>query len=229
MTETEETQARPLFKQLAEEFITKGDPTGWFEVLYQTAQGNEEAIPWGHMTANPLFIQWATDHHLQGLGRKALVVGCGLGDDAEALAHLGFQVVAFDISPEAIAWCERRFPGSQVQYRVADALALPSGWSKQFDFILECYTLQSLPDETLRVQAMHELARCLAPSRSLLVICRGRDEHEAKGTMPWPVTRTELAVLQQQGLQEEAFEVILDQKESLIRYFRVHYCSQKER
>ena len=55
----------------------------------------------------------------------ALVVGCGLGDDAEFIAGLGFSVVAFDISASAIAAAQQRFPQSTVRYRVADLMAAP--------------------------------------------------------------------------------------------------------
>jgi hypothetical protein len=33
-------------ENLAQRFINQGDPTGWFEVLYAQAQGDERAIPW---------------------------------------------------------------------------------------------------------------------------------------------------------------------------------------
>ncbi|MCC5670705.1 class I SAM-dependent methyltransferase [Nostoc sp. CHAB 5784] len=49
-----------------------------------------------------------TNHEPFASGQKALVIGCGLGDDAEAIASLGFEVTAFDISPTAIAWCQER-------------------------------------------------------------------------------------------------------------------------
>jgi hypothetical protein len=72
LTDTEKKQQpRSLFQQLAEEFTAKDDPTGWFEVLYQRAQGNEEAIPWAQRRANPLLVQWAADHHLVGKGKQA--------------------------------------------------------------------------------------------------------------------------------------------------------------
>ncbi|MGZ3663434.1 MAG: class I SAM-dependent methyltransferase [Ktedonobacterales bacterium] len=223
MTDTERAEARARFKRLAAEFTEKGDPTGWFEVLYQAAAGNEEAIPWAHLTANPLLVEWMARHHISGDGRSALVVGCGLGDDAEAMAHYGFAVTAFDISPEAIRWCQRRFPSSQVHYTVADVLALPDAWSQQFDFIVEAYTLQSLPDEALRAQAAANLARCVAPQGSLLVICRGRERHEERGTMPWPLTRAELAVCEQQGLRQVSFEDLLDPEEPSVKRFRVYF------
>jgi hypothetical protein len=37
-------QARAKAQQLAQEFVQRGDATGWFERLYTEAQGNEQAI-----------------------------------------------------------------------------------------------------------------------------------------------------------------------------------------
>ncbi|MGE5334025.1 MAG: class I SAM-dependent methyltransferase [Nitrososphaerota archaeon] len=223
MTDSDRTQARERLKRLAAESIGKGDPTGWFDVLYRTAEGNTEAIPWAHLTTNPLLVEWIPHYQSGGASRNVLVVGCGLGDDAEAMARNGYTVTAFDISPEAIRWCQRRFPESPVRYTVANLLALPDEWSRQFDLIIESYTLQSLPENALRVQAAANLARCLAPGGSLLVICRGRDETEEQGTMPWPLTHAELAMFSQSGLREVSFEDIRNRDELSVRHFRIHY------
>ncbi|MEZ4735912.1 MAG: methyltransferase domain-containing protein [Caldilineaceae bacterium] len=117
----------------------------WFEHLYQNAQGNSAAIPWAVLQPRPAFLQWAQRTKLQGNGRRALVIGCGLGDDAEELARRGFQVVAFDLSPTAVAWCQERFPQSAVTYVVADLFAAPATWLRAFDFVLEIFTIQALP------------------------------------------------------------------------------------
>ncbi len=105
-------QARAKARQLAHEFVQRGDATGWFERLYTQAQGNEQAIYWAQMVSNPNLVQWLDRRNVQGKGQRALVIGCGLGDDAEELAHRGFEVVAFDIAPTAIDWCHKRFPHS---------------------------------------------------------------------------------------------------------------------
>ncbi len=110
MTDMERTQARARLRQLAEDSIKRGDPTSWFEELYRGAAGETEAIPWAHLTANSLLMEWITRHQPRDEGQKTLVVGCGLGDDAEAMARAGYAVIAFDISAEAIQWCQRRFP-----------------------------------------------------------------------------------------------------------------------
>jgi ubiquinone/menaquinone biosynthesis C-methylase UbiE len=223
MTDAERTQARIRLRQLAAESIEKGDPTGWFEELYRGAAGNTEGIPWAHLKANPLLIEWITHNQPDGDGRRALIVGCGLGDDAEAISCAGFAVTAFDISPEAVEWCRQRFPDSRVRYCVANVLELPAEWSAQFDLIVEIYTLQSLPEEALRAQAAANLARCVAPDGSLLVISGGREPDEERGTMPWPLTRAELTVFDQLGLREASFEDLRSPDPPFYRHFRAHY------
>src|SRR2546423_3039916 len=138
-------QARAQARQLAQEFVQRGDAIGWFERLYTQAQGNEQAIYWAKMVSNPNLVQWLDRRNVGGKGQRALVVGCGLGDDAEELARRGFEVVACDIAPTAIDWCQKWFPHSPVEYVVADVLDAPSTWQGSFDFVLEAYTLQVLP------------------------------------------------------------------------------------
>ena len=60
-----------------------------------------------------------------GAGRRAVVVGAGLGADAEHLVQHGWRTVAFDVSPAAVRLARQRHPDSQVAYQVADLLALP--------------------------------------------------------------------------------------------------------
>jgi hypothetical protein len=50
-----------------------------------------EAIPWADLEPNPHLLSWLEANPTDGRGRRALKVGCGLGDDAEALAELGFD------------------------------------------------------------------------------------------------------------------------------------------
>lgn len=223
MTDSDNAQTRARFKQLAATSIEQGNPTGWFEELYRSADGETDAIPWAHLIPNSLLIEWLAHNQASGDGKRALVVGCGLGDDAEALAGHGFAVTAFDISPEAIAWCQRRFPDSSVHYTVADALALPDAWTGQFDLVVEIYTLQSLPQETLRKQVAKNLARSVVSGGSLLVICGGRDPDDERGTMPWLLMRGELTVFERLGLREVSFEDLLSKEAPFFRHFRAHY------
>lgn len=74
------------------------------------------------------------------------MVGCGLGDDAEYIAGLGFGTTAFDIAPTAIAAARFRFPGSQVDYQVADLLAPPNRWLQALELVVGSITVRALPD-----------------------------------------------------------------------------------
>jgi len=215
-------QARAKARQLAQEFVQRGDATGWFERLYTQAQGNEQAIYWAQMVSNPNLVQWLDRRNVQGKGKLALVVGCGLGDDAEELAHRGFKVVACDIAPTAIDWCQKRFPHSPMVYVVADVLDAPLAWQGSFDFVLEAYTLQVLPADVRR-EAAACIAGLLTKEGTLLVICRGRSPEEHPGDMPWPLTTEELNVFKSAGLRQVQFEDYLDQGEPPVRRFRVEY------
>ena len=193
----------------------------FFNSVYANAQGDAQTIPWARLAPRPLFKQWADSTDLQGNGKKALQVACGLGDDAEELASRGFAVTAFDISPVAIEWCQQRFPASSVQYQVADLFALPESWQHSFDFVLESYTIQAIP-RPMRPQAMSSIARTLAPGGTLLIICRGTDDIN-EISMPLPVMHEELAVFQQEGLQEVSFEDFPASDTLSARHFRVVY------
>jgi len=211
---------RTRARELAKEFIERGDPKGWFEALYVEAGGDESAIPWANLTPNPQLVEWLGGRN--GEGRRALVIGCGLGDDAEGLAARGYALTSFDISARAIAWCKQRFPHSRVNYVVADLLAPPSEWQNAFDLVVEINTLQVLPED-LRTAAMNSVVGFLADGADLLVIARGREPEEDRGAMPWPLTRSELAEFEALGLTPILFEDYLDDETPPVRRFRIHY------
>ena len=149
-------------------------------------------------------------------------MGCGLGDDAEYLASQHLHVVAFDISPTAIAQCEWRFPHSPVQYCVGDVFCPPESWYGSFDFVLECYTLQVLPSER-REGAMRSMASFVAPAGVLLVVARGREPSEPQGNMPWPLTKSELERFETANLQKVSWADYIDEETPPVRRFLACY------
>lgn len=223
------SEARRKAGDLARESLAQGDATGWFETLYRQADGDPGGISWADLAPNPNLVAWLDREHVAGGGRRALKIGCGLGDDAEELARRGFVVTAFDVSPTAVDWCRRRFPGSVVRWQVADLLAPPRAWLAPrgaFDFVVESYTLQVLPP-VARAAALANVARFVAPHGELLVIARGRENGDPEGAMPWPLTRRELDRLRALGLTELAFEDFLDAETPPVRRFRCHYRRTK--
>ncbi|MGI9035370.1 MAG: class I SAM-dependent methyltransferase, partial [Pyrinomonadaceae bacterium] len=138
-------KARERAAELSKEFYAKDDAVGWFDALYREAGGDAEKLPWGDLIANPHFTRWLEKHETGGAGKTAIVVGCGLGDDAEELARREFAVTAFDVSPKAVEWARAIHPNTKVNYLVADLFNLPEELKNKFDFVLEIYTIQALP------------------------------------------------------------------------------------
>jgi SAM-dependent methyltransferase len=220
-TEAERAKAR----ELAASHIAKGDPTGWFDALYRQADGDARLVPWADLKPNVHLTEWIGG--LAAPPRRALVVGCGLGDDAEFLASLGWSVTAFDISGKAIEWAKKRFPGSKVEYQVADVLHAPQAWRRSFDLVVEIYTLQALPSD-LRRQAIPLIAELVSAGGLLFVTARGRDESDPPGLMPWPLTEREIRAVETSGLKCQSFEDYLDRQQPPVRRFRAVFTRPSE-
>ena len=210
---SDDEQARFRARELASQAAAAGDGTGWFEKLYKEAEAGVSVVPWADGAPNPHLVSWADG--MSGDGRKALVVGCGLGYDAEFLAGLGFAVTAFDVAPSAIAAARRENPGSTVTYVTADLLNLPTDWAGAFDLVAEAYTVQPLYGPT-RAAAIGALPIPVAPGGTLLVIARATDEEDPvrdPALMPWPLTRAELDAAAGGTLRAVRVEQFLDQEE----------------
>ena len=58
----------------------------WIEQLYaQVESSGLSADPWAGPEPNPNLVYCLDQGEVDGTGKSALVAGCGLGDDAEAL------------------------------------------------------------------------------------------------------------------------------------------------
>ena len=156
------------------------DPLGWFERLYSQVEGGTAVAPWDRGAPHPLLVEWAEARALDGTGRRALVVGAGLGADAEYVAGLGFATVAFDLAETAVRIARRRFPESPVEYRADDLLEPPAEWHGAFDLVIESLTVQSMPP-SLHADAIARIAAMVGPGGTLLVVATGRGEADVGG------------------------------------------------
>jgi SAM-dependent methyltransferase len=196
--------ARKRTKEIAAEFAKRGDDLGWFEALYRESAGNMDAIPWADLEPNTYLQQWVAANGLEGGGRTAMVVGCGLGDDAKYLADRGFKVTGFDIAPTAIEWAKRLYGDSDITFEVADLLQPKPEWKGHFDFVLEVYTIQPLP-LTIRAQVIESIASFVGPEGELLIVTRGRADDQEPDELPWPLSRRDLKQFERSGLVERSF------------------------
>jgi SAM-dependent methyltransferase len=193
--------------RLASRSFAEGDPTGWFEQLYAAGASGRVSMPWSRTEPHPLLVEWARAQGLAGSGRKAVVVGCGLGADAEHVAGLGFDTVGFDISETAIEIARQRSPGSAVDYATADLLDPPDHWLRAFDLVVEVITVQALPDPP-RGQAIRNVGRLVGPGGTLLVIAAVHDDDAPDDpNPPWPLRRDEVEAFGADGLRSVEIEI----------------------
>jgi len=207
--------------RLARSFAAKGDPNGWFEEFYARADGDINEIYWADLKTNPLLADWLRENP-QRAGATAVTIGCGLGDDAEALAAHGCRVTAFDISASAIAMCRERFPDSPVDYQVADLFALPPTWRRGFDLVYECNTIQILTGDD-RGRALQAIAGLVAPQGCVLVSCRSRESGANLDAFPLALDRDEIDGFTRAGLCEETFLAYDDDQDPPVPHFFAVY------
>lgn len=222
MFEEKSPSMQNRIKTWASEAQAQNQPYAWFEPLYAQANGNADQVPWAKSTAHPYLQAWLTEHPQPVAHSKALVIGCGLGNDAEALQAHGYQVTGFDVSPTAIAWCHQRFPHSAVDYQVADLFHLDPSWNQTFDLVYECRNIQALPIH-LRQQVVGAIAPLVAKTGKLLVVTRIRpDEQECEGP-PWPLSPLELAEFENYGLVETERATFVEGETIAVQQARILY------
>ena len=210
------------YKTMVKSYQDKDKPTDWFDSIYTDAQGDHRAVFWADLEPNPYLLKWLESCIFEHTGRKAIVVGCGVGDDAEALSKAGYEVTAFDISPEAIRLCKNRYPDTMVNYLVADLFDYPSQWAGNFELVFECNTIQVLPGK-YRIQARDAMVSLLAPQGHILVSCRSRLKGDQEDDIPLPLDKNELDGFIRCGLTEESFEAYDDNQEPSIPHFFASY------
>ncbi len=200
--------------------------TDWFEPLYDDAGGDPGAVPWARMAPSPLLLSWLDQPGLEVAGSDALVIGCGLGDDAAELARRGCRTVAFDVSPTAVDWARRRFAdldaAGTLDFRTADLLDLPEDLVASAGLVVEVRTVQSLSAD-IREDGLRAVASTVAPGGLLVHVGLVATNPRAAATWegpPWALSPDELAVYEDEGLErlallhppeagDEAMEVVL--------------------
>ena len=154
-----------------------------------------------------------------------MVVGCGLGADAEHVAALGFATTAFDLSPTAIRLARERHAGSPVDYVVADLLALPGAWRRAFDLVVECWTVQALPDPP-RGAAIAAISDLVAPGGTLIVVAHARTgdgpDDPAAGP-PWPQPRATIDAFATGGVDLVDTRLVCDPERGGAPGWRAEY------
>lgn len=192
--------------------------SAWFDDLYKKHENNHDNIPWARKDVNPL-LQTYLDEKIEHKG-DALVIGCGLGDDAYALHKAGYNVIAIDVSQTALDLAKKRFSDADIEFVKQDIFDMPVKYDEHFDFVFEALTIQSLPRE-FREKMINAVAKSLKKDGELLVVA-----HKYSGNTsgpPWPLTQEEVDLFKNAGLKELKLELINENSHISDTKFRVLY------
>ena len=179
------------YVKMVKTYQKNDDPTGWFDSIYKSANGDHTKVFWADLEPSPYLVSWLEKNPIDKPSKRACVIGCGVGDDAEALSKFGFEVTAFDISVTAIELCKNRYKDTKVNYVVADLFDYPKEWFESFDVVYECNTIQVLPGD-YRIKARIAMSSLICKDGYILVSCRSRNESEKENAIPLPLTKGEM-------------------------------------
>ena len=189
--------------------------SAWFDGLYQEHKDTHENIPWARQAVNPLLQSYLDEEDAhQG---KALVIGCGLGDDAMALADAGYDVTAIDVSQTALDLAKTRFPNANIDFKKQDIFE----YDETFDFVFEAFTIQSLPVE-YREKMVKAVVNTIAKGGRLLLVAH--KHNETFDGPPWPLAQEEVDLFKVEGLRELSHEMHTEESKISDTRFRVLYA-----
>jgi SAM-dependent methyltransferase len=192
--------------------LATGAPLGWFEPAYQVAVDAGERLPWQEPEGHPWVASWLDAPVHTPPGRRALVVGCGSGQEVRLLAERGFEVVGLDVAPTALAWAASTLRGAprsvrrSVRFVEGDLLTLDPAAIGPVELVVEVHTVPWLPG-VVQDAAMAAIGRLVAPGGVVLAITelRGSSEDVTEGP-PWPQAPSALAGYRAGGLVRLALE-----------------------
>lgn len=104
-------------------------------------QIHEQDLKWFSEDSSPIVEETIRTFCISPKG-KLLEIGCGEGRDAHPLLLQGFDLLATDVSPEAIAFCRREFPNFEMHFQVVDCVT--GEIDSKFDFIYAVAVLHML-------------------------------------------------------------------------------------
>ena len=130
-------------------------------------QIHEQDLQWFSECPSPIVSETIRDFSVSPQS-KLLEIGCGEGRDAYPLLQRGFDLLATDVSPEAIAFCKRKFPQFASHFQVADCIA--DSLDRRFDFIYAVAVIHMLVSDDDR-NAFYRFIRSHLTPAGIALIC----------------------------------------------------------
>ena len=107
-----------------------------------------------------------------------LEIGCGEGRDSIVLLENGYNLLATDVSPEAVSYCKAQYKGYEERFSVLDAVK--GKLDKKFDYIYSVAVIHMLVEDKDR-QAFYAFIKEHLTENGIALICTmGDGEMERK-------------------------------------------------
>ena len=108
-------------------------------------QVHDKGLSWSTDSNTEIVEEIINKYHLEK--RKILEIGCGEGRDARYLLNKNFDVLATDISPEAIDYCIKNDALHKGNYKVLDVLSDNSDGKYGFIYSVACLHMLVLDED----------------------------------------------------------------------------------
>ena len=130
-------------------------------------QIHEQDLQWSSEMPSKIVLETILAFSLS-TNSKILEIGCGEGRDAYLLLTQGFDVLATDVSREAVSYCKKKFPDFAEHFQVVDCVTEKLG--KKFDFIYAVAVIHMLVSDNDR-NAFYRFIREHLSSNGTALIC----------------------------------------------------------
>lgn len=130
-------------------------------------QIHQQNLQWSSDTPTPIVAEVLAEYPLSPDAR-VLEIGCGEGRDAFPLLQKGINLLATDLSPEAVRYCQEKMPAFQERFQVLDCVR--GRLEETFDFIYAVAVLHMLVEEEDR-RSFYRFIRDHLKPNGLGLIC----------------------------------------------------------
>lgn len=129
-------------------------------------QVHELDLQWSTENPSPIVAETIREFSLSRQ-HKLLEIGCGEGRDAYALLKQGFELLATDVSPEAISFCRKSMPDYKDHFQILDCVT--GKLDSTFDFIYAIAVVHMLVPDADRNAFYSFIREHLNPSGIALI------------------------------------------------------------
>lgn len=180
---------------------------------------DERLIPDNDSQANIIYNEHLVRYRLAAKlarGKKVLDIACGSGYGANILAEAGAaQVIAVDISSEAVAAAQKKYSRDNLAYKIGDAEEIKEA-DESFDLIVSFETIEHLKNPE---KYLAELARVLKKDGLALISTPNIEIFGQKN--PFHLHEFTKAEFKEKIGKYFSSQIILEQSNGLASYIKV--------